>query len=223
MFSRPIRLVGSLVLAAALVGCDDPLPGPDPDFLTVTPSSANVEPGDVQQLTATIGDDPVAVTWESENNAIATVNASGLVSTVSSGVTAITATLTSDPNIKRSATINVLTLQGTALTKGTPVTINTGTTARGSGPVYRLFVPAGSTSLSFTLTGGTGDGDICVRRGTPATYSTASGCVAPAVGPWEVGNEEVVTIANPDKGSWYVTVFVWDPVAGATLTGTYTP
>ncbi|MFN3302356.1 MAG: PPC domain-containing protein [Roseateles sp.] len=51
----------------------------------------------------------------------------------------------------------------TALTQGVTVTGLSG--AAGSTRDYTLVVPSGATGLSFTLSGGTGDADLYVRRG----------------------------------------------------------
>src|SRR5207302_2776301 len=64
----------------------------------VNPATARVQVGQTAQLTATPQDasgNPLSgrvVTWASSNTAIATVNASGLVSAVAAGTATITAT-----------------------------------------------------------------------------------------------------------------------------------
>ena len=87
--------------------------------------------------------------------------------------------------------------------------------AAGSQTHYRLDVPAGATSLTFSLAGGTGDADLFVKRGTEATqavFDCQSGNAA---------NAENCTIANPTPGTWYVNVVGFAAYSGATLTGTY--
>jgi pseudolysin/vibriolysin len=86
--------------------------------------------------------------------------------------------------------------------------------------LYRLFVPEGKTNVTFTLSGGTGDPDIYVRRGTPPTAS-ASGSTCRSEN--DVGVTETCSIANPATGTWYVLINLFDPYAGWTLKGTYTP
>ncbi len=61
-------------------------------------------------------------------------------------------------------------------------------------------VDACASSVSFTLTGGSGDADLYVRYGSTPTnrhYDCSS---------TQNGNEEVCTINNPSAGTWYVQV-----------------
>jgi serine protease len=153
------------------------------------------------------------VTWTTNNAAVATVNGSGLVTAVAPGFAAITATLGGE---SRSAGVTVPTLQGTALSDNVGLTIAS-SAARGSIVLYRIFVPTGSTNLTVTLAGGTGDADIYVRRATPPTLSSFT-CASE-----NAANGEICSITNPAKGTWYIAVAVWDAYAGATLTANVTP
>lgn len=77
--------------------------------VAVSPTSASLYAGNTQQLSATISPANATnknVTWSSSNNAIATVNSSGLVTAVAAGTATITAT-TQDGNKTASATITV--------------------------------------------------------------------------------------------------------------------
>jgi uncharacterized protein YjdB len=77
--------------------------------VAVSPTSASLYAGNTQQLTASISPANATnknVTWSSSNTAIATVNASGLVTAVSAGTANITAT-TQDENKTASAAITV--------------------------------------------------------------------------------------------------------------------
>lgn len=77
--------------------------------VAVSPTSASLYAGNTQQLTASISPANATnknVTWSSSNTAIATVNASGLVTAVSAGTANITAT-TQDGNKTASAAITV--------------------------------------------------------------------------------------------------------------------
>lgn len=219
MVYRTSRLLGA-VLALAIVGCDDDDPRTSPGtFLTVSPQAISVDPGETVQLTASVGGEPASVTWETSDASIATVNGSGLVQTVSSGFAAITATSTANASEKYSANINVNVLTGTPIQDGVAVTNLSSSGARGSGVVYRIFVPDGKTSLTVTLRGGTGDADIYVRRGTPPTATTGGFTCAS----FNAGNDEDCVIANPARGTWYIRVDLWDPYAGATLLADYAP
>jgi len=81
-------------------------------FVSVTPPAATIAPTDTQQLTATTldGDENVlegrTVTWESDDEEIATVDEDGLVTAVADGVATITAI---SETIEGTATITVLT------------------------------------------------------------------------------------------------------------------
>ncbi len=77
--------------------------------VTVSPSSATVNTGTTQQLTATVAPANAtnkAVSWSSNNTGVATVNSSGLVNAVSAGTALITVT-TQDGNKTATCTITV--------------------------------------------------------------------------------------------------------------------
>jgi hypothetical protein len=224
MFARKTTQILAVSLALVAMGCDsEPAGLSDPPlssfFLTDT-ESFQLEPGDTRTIvTKKNGAVVTGVSWTTANASVATVNQAGVVTAVAAGDTYVTATLGSEV---RHVTVNVPTLQGTALVKGTPVTL-----AAADWPnikIYRLFVPAGTTSLNFTTAGGTGDADIYVRQGAPATITTNTGASSNAacIG-GGLTTAESCTIANPVKGSWYVSVLSWDYAGAVTLTGTYTP
>jgi hypothetical protein len=226
---RVIRLFSAAALAALVLGCgDDDLPTDPEPSLEVSPLFRGIDEGESVQLTATLGGNPIAVTWESSNPARATVSPTGLVTGVNacagapptpvctSNLVAITATATTDATLRRSASITVIKLTGTALQKGVPVTLSS-SGARGSGQLFRIFVPAGTTSLTFTLRGGTGDADIYVRRQTPPTNSSFT------FFSFNAGNDEDIVVPSPQSGTWYVLVDLWDPYADAVLTANYSP
>jgi hypothetical protein len=101
------------------------------------------------------------------------------------------------------------------LTSGVPVTGISG--ASGSQQFWKLPVPAGKTSLTFTISGGTGDADLYVRFGAKPTTSTFT------CRPFLNGNNETCTISNPTAGDWYVMIRGFATFSGVTLTGRYTP
>jgi hypothetical protein len=221
---RSVLRVSTVLLVAATMACekDDPVSIAPEQRFNISPLFVGIDPGSTQQVTATIGTNPVPVTWESSNTAVATVDANGLVTALTSGFAAVTATQVADPSQKISSNITVLTLQGTALTNNVPITISS-SGARFSSVLYRLFVPPGKTNVTFTLTGGSGDADIFVARSVPPALS-ATGVATGAVCSSENGaNAELCSINNPASGTWYVRVMVWDAYAGATLKGVYTP
>ena len=102
-----------------------------------------------------------------------------------------------------------------SLVNGVPVTNISG--ASGSQQFWKLAVPAGETSLTFTISGGTGDADLYVRLGAKPTTSTFN--CRPFIG----GNSETCTFTNPAAGDWYVMIRGFTAFSGVTLRGTYTP
>ena len=112
-------------------------------------------------------------------------------------------------------TLTGRTAATTLLTSGVPVTGISG--ASGSQQFWKLPVPAGKTSVTFTISGGTGDADLYVRFGAKPTTSTFT------CRPFLNGNSETCTISNPTAGDWYVMIRGFAAFSGVTLKGTYTP
>jgi len=225
MKMRSIARLSALGVIVALSGCvDNSYETTDPSTkVNITPLYAAVDEGEQLQYAVKIGDTPTTVTsWASSNTALATVNSSGLVTTLDGpgGFAAITATLANGTTKSASLTIN--NLLGTALASGTAVTGVGG--AAGSSTLYRIYVPAGKSQLRFNIAGGTGDPDIFVKFGTSTgIYDPDYNCY-PTLCPGEGANTaETVTIANPAKGSWYVLVYNYTNTAGWSLTATVTP
>jgi hypothetical protein len=102
-----------------------------------------------------------------------------------------------------------------SLVNGVPVTNISG--ASGSQQFWKLSVPAGRTSLKFTISGGTGDADLYLRSGARPTTTTWT------CRPFLNGNNETCTLTNPAAGDWYVMIRGFTTFSGVTLTGTYTP
>lgn len=218
MKMRSVARLSALGVAVALMGCvDNSYETTDLSTkVNITPLYTAVDEGEQVQYAVSIGDTPTTVTsWASSNTALATVNASGLVTTLDGpgGFAAITATLSNGTTKSASLTIN--NLQGIPLTSGVPVSGISGTA--GQSILYRIFVPSGKTQLRFTLAGGTGDLDIYAQKGTPPTNASFQ------YYSYNGGNGEDITIANPSRGTWYVLVDVYSTGAGATLTATVTP
>ena len=103
---------------------------------------------------------------------------------------------------------------GTVLTKGVPVTGLTATT--GNSLNYTMVVPAGSTNLTFTTSGGTGDVDMYVKFGAAPT-DTVYDCR-----PYAGGNAETCTFATPSAGTYYVRLKAYSTFSGVSLVGNYT-
>ena len=88
--------------------------------------------------------------------------------------------------------------------------------AAGSWQFVPLDLPAGTTSLSVKISGGTGDSDLYVRAGEQPT-ETAYACR-----PWLDGNEEVCDLPAPQAGLWYLALNGWTEFADVTLTASWT-
>jgi vibriolysin len=99
------------------------------------------------------------------------------------------------------------------LTNDVPVSNLSGTT--GDVKNYKLTVPTGQASLVFTTSGGTGDVDLYVRRGSAPTTS-AYDCR-----PYLSGNAETCTFNSPVAGDYYVMLHAYASFSGVTLKGTY--
>jgi vibriolysin len=100
------------------------------------------------------------------------------------------------------------------LTNGVPITSISDTTA-GNFKFWSLSVPTGQASLTFTVSGGTGDVDLYVNFGTKPT-ATVFQCR-----PYLSGNSETCTFTPPSAGTYWVGLRGYSAYAGVTLTGTY--
>ncbi|KFA91942.1 M4 family metallopeptidase [Archangium violaceum] len=99
------------------------------------------------------------------------------------------------------------------LTNGVPVSSLSGSS--GNKKYYSLEVPAGQTSLTFEISGGTGDADLYVRNGAVPSASTYD------CRPYASGNAESCPFPNPAAGTWYVMLNAYSAYSGVTLKGTY--
>jgi serine protease len=103
---------------------------------------------------------------------------------------------------------------GGTLSNGVPVTGLSAAT--GASLNYTMAVPAGSTNLTFTMSGGTGDADMYVQFGSAPT-DTVYACR-----PYLNGNNETCSFAAPSTGTYYVRLKAYSAFSGVTLTGSYT-
>ncbi|QDE66989.1 MULTISPECIES: trypsin-like serine protease [Myxococcus] len=79
---------------------------------------------------------------------------------------------------------------------------------------YPISIPAGTTLLTVTQSGGTGDADLYVRSGSQPTTSSYN------CRPYQSGNEETCTFSNPQAGTWYVSVRGYSSYSGVSVTAT---
>ena len=99
------------------------------------------------------------------------------------------------------------------LQKGVPVTGLSAST--GNDVVYTLEVPAGATNLVFTMSGGSGDADMYVKRGSAPTDSSYD------CRPYRSGNSESCTFAAPTAGTYYVRIKAYSSFSNVSLVGDY--
>lgn len=226
MFARKTTQILAASFALVAMGCDsEPAGLSDPplsSFLLTDTESVFIEPGDTKQVIAKKnGAAATGVTWSTANANVATVSNTGVITGVGAGATYVTATLGGE---SRHVAVDVPTLQGTQMFFNTPVTGLASSAARNSIILYRVFVPSGTTNLTVTLAGGTGDVDLLVRQGSPPTATTPSS--ATVCRSENAANGETCSFTNAaglTKGTWYIGLLLWDPYAGVTLTATKTP
>jgi serine protease len=89
--------------------------------------------------------------------------------------------------------------------------------AQGTDNRFTMVVPAGRTSLSFSISGGTGDADLYVRFGTAPTLTTYN------CRPYLNGNNETCTITNIQAGTYHVNVRAYSAYSNVSLVGRFTP
>jgi aqualysin 1 len=83
---------------------------------------------------------------------------------------------------------------------------------------FRVTVPEGGTDLHVQTSGGTGDLDMFVRRGSPPDlYYWEFDCLSAG---WT--NDESCTFAGPADGDWYILLYPHDHFEGVTLLATAT-
>ncbi len=84
-----------------------------PRFVTVSPSTTTLGPGQTRQMTATVqaedGFNP-AVQWRSANPSVAMISSGGLVTGVAQGTTTVTAVLAADTTSRGTATVTIVAL-----------------------------------------------------------------------------------------------------------------
>jgi serine protease len=95
------------------------------------------------------------------------------------------------------------------------VTVSGLSGAAGTELRFTMNVPAGASNLQFRLSGGTGDGDLYVRVGSPPTTGSYT------CRPYLSGNNETCTIAAPQAGTYHVMVRGYSAFSGVSLVGSY--
>ena len=135
----------------------------------------------------------------------------------SAGSYSVTLTVTDNQGAShsKSATVTVAASGGgSVLSNGVPVSGISGTAS--DAQYWTIEVPAGATNLNITMSGGSGDADLYVRRGSAPTTSSYD------CRPYRAGNNESCTFAAPTAGTWHVMVRGYSSFSGVTLTASYT-
>lgn len=76
-------------------------------------------------------------------------------------------------------------------------------------------IPSGVSSVTFQISGGSGDADLYVRFGAEPSTTTYN------CRPYLVGNNEVCTFTNPQAGTWHVGIRAYSAFSGVTYSYQY--
>ena len=130
--------------------------------------------------------------------------------TENGAVASASAAYTFTVNAARSLVANFAPLNdGSTLANGAPV--NDLQATAGSMAVYKVTVPANTRSLTITTSGGSGDVDLYLKRGSaPTTSNFYISSAGPST------NESLVVI-SPTAGDWYVLLHAYAPYSGVSL------
>jgi hypothetical protein len=186
-----------------------------------TIQTASVRPADLgepytMQLEATGGTG--AYTWSVIEGALPaglTLAASGMISGTPTevGSSTFTVRVGDEAGATHSRALSMVVAQVEELSNGLAVTGIGG--EAGSVHYYAIAVPTGATSLTIATSGGTGDVDLYIRRGSlpqEFTYDCR---------PLRTGNDETCTVTAPAAGSWYVMLRGHTPYTGVSLVASY--
>ena len=80
---------------------------------------------------------------------------------------------------------------------------------------YKIDVPAGQEFLTIEISGGTGDVDLYVKKGSKPTLTSWD------YRPYLIGNNETVDVTNPAAATWYILLRGYQAYSGLTLKATY--
>ena len=89
--------------------------------------------------------------------------------------------------------------------------------SRGNWLRYTIDIPSGMSTLRVEISGGSGDADLYLRRGSQPTTS-AYDCR-----PYRNGNSEVCTINNPQAGTWHIGIRAYRTFSGVDLLAEWSP
>lgn len=146
----------------------------------------------------------------------------------SAGTFTATLTVTDNHGQTNATSQNVVIAGGgNQLSNGVPVNGLSG--ASGDQLAFVATVPEGITRLTIAINGGSGDADLYVKYGQPATTNNWD------YRPYDYGNDEVVLVTDPAAGEWHVMLngsssfsdvtltASWDQASSQVFTGTIAP
>src|SRR5690606_8843743 len=87
--------------------------------------------------------------------------------------------------------------------------------ATGNSVNYTIAVPSGSSNLVVSISGGSGDADLYVKRGSAPTDSSYD------CRPYNGANSESCTFASPTAGTFYVRVKAYSAFSGLSVLADY--
>ena len=126
-------------------------------------------------------------------------------------------------NARRFAVLAVILAISSAAHAGWPLLLSNGVPVTGISDVedgelfYAIEVPSGQSELEISISGGTGDCDLYVRKGWLPTLTKYD------YRPFQADNEETVTVYDPVGGTWYIMLHGSDAYDDVTLVASYTP
>jgi len=82
---------------------------------------------------------------------------------------------------------------------------------------YTIDIPAGMATLDFTISGGSGDADLYIKRGSQPTSSSYD------CRPYKNGNNESCSFTNPAADTWHIGIYGYSSVSGLSLDVVYNP
>ncbi|MCP4352764.1 MAG: PKD domain-containing protein [Desulfobacterales bacterium] len=88
---------------------------------------------------------------------------------------------------------------------------NLSVSSKGDWLYYQVTVPAGTSSLEVTITGGTGDADLYTRSGSLPTTSSYD------CRPYLNGNEETCSVSSPATGTYYIGIYAYSVFSGLSV------
>jgi hypothetical protein len=134
------------------------------------------------------------------------------------GTSTFTVTGTPSSGVAHTANADATVVVGTVITplaNGVPVSGLSG--AVNSSKYFVLNVPPGQGSVTFSISGGTGDADMYLRFGSLPTTTTYY------CRPYVNGNNETCTVTNPQAGDWFVMLRGYAAYSNVSIKGTYGP